>query len=84
MRGCVNVRACARAQRARVRAHRCIDVRAMRYRDREGARWEEQEEEDVDGAMRRGVGGGEHRERESWSDGEGSIRPGQSVTMSLV
>lgn len=26
----------------------------------------------------------EHRERESWSDGEGSIRPGQSVTMSLV
>lgn len=56
MRGCVNVR--ASATRA-CRAHRCIDVRAKWYRDREGARWEEQEEEeeeeDVDGgAMRRG------------------------------
>lgn len=47
------------------------------------------EEEDVDdGATGRrrsgGGGGGEHRERESWSSGKGSIRPGQSVTMSLV
>lgn len=57
LRECARVR--ASATRA-CRAYRCIDVRAMRYRDREGARWEEQEEEeeeeeDVDGgAMRRG------------------------------
>lgn len=34
--------------------------------------------------MRQRDDGEEHRERESWNDGEGSIRPGQSVTMSLV
>lgn len=62
MRGCVNVHACAH-EHARVRAHRCIDVRAMRYRDREGARWGGAERRRMLMVVRDETAGGESIER---------------------
>lgn len=82
MRGCVNVCACESASVCRCTVHSrahtgssatvcCGCERELSERERDG-------EGTARGRKGRRIGGGRERER------EGSIRPGQSVTMSLV